>query len=63
MELNNKMENVLEAAQIAFWEVIAKNYPEVTSGDFPPDAGFAFDKSCKDALEIWLECNHPDNSI
>jgi len=58
---NEKMDQVIEDAQIAFWEVVAKKYPEVKSGDFPPDASFAFDGACKKALEFWLEWNCSDN--
>lgn len=57
---DNKMEKVAEVAQQIFWDVVSLNYPEVDTGDFPPDAKFPFDEACEKAVDIWLLFNHPD---
>ena len=49
------MDEIIERAQNAFWNVIAIAHPEVTSGDFPPDAALAFDKACKEAVRVWMK--------
>lgn len=52
-------ESVLETAQDAFWNVIAASYPLAKSGDFPPDATFAFDEACQTAARTWTDWNVP----
>jgi len=49
-------------AQDAFWAKIVELYPEIKTGDFPPDATFAFDTACEKALSIWLQGNRPAES-
>jgi hypothetical protein len=41
----------------AFWAVIAKQFPEATSGDFPPDAEYALTKALEEAVRVWLDAN------
>lgn len=55
----DKLKRVLENAQHIFWEVIAMNYPEAKTGDFPPDASVEFDRACHHAADTWLLFNHP----
>jgi hypothetical protein len=49
----------IEEAQVAFWAVIVKHYPEVPSGDMDPGGSFAFSSGCDEALDRWLRWNHP----
>jgi hypothetical protein len=53
----NKLSEVMEKAQEAFWKTVAESFPEITSGDFPPDADLRFNKACKDAIAIWHSMN------
>jgi protein-tyrosine phosphatase len=57
-----KLERVADEGFHSFWQEIAKHYPEVTTGDFPPDAHFTFAAACEDALQTWLDWNHPDHA-
>jgi hypothetical protein len=41
----------------AFWTEIARLYPDVDTGDFPPDAWCIFLAACEDAVTIWLQYN------
>lgn len=50
-----------QRAEDAFWEVVAQSYPEVQTGDFPPDSAFAWDEACKNAIASWLASNHPEH--
>ena len=51
MVVDERLGEVLEAAQAAFWREIADSFPEVKTGDFPPDCQLAFDQACKRQLE------------
>lgn len=58
-----EIDDVVEAAQFAFWAVIAAHYPEAISGDFPPMAKTEFDAACTDAVKTWLLINHPEFDV
>ena len=47
----------VEAAQQAFWEVVAQRFPEITTGDLPPEAATAFDEACYHVVWSWLGAN------
>ena len=34
---------------------------EINSGDFPPDAAFAFGEACEKAVEIWVSANKSED--
>lgn len=53
------MMQAIERASEAFWAEIAKAYPLVKSGDFPPEADFAFENAQVAAVETWLWANLP----
>ena len=54
-----QIDKVSEKALLAFWEVVAKEFPEVKSGDFPPDATFRQTDNAEASISTWLEYNHP----
>jgi len=53
----SREEKAVEAAQDKFWAEIARRYPEVKSGDFPPDATIIFNHACEEAVGTWLSIN------
>ena len=57
LELRSKA--AVDEAEQAFWEVIARFFPEAESGDLSPDAVFRFSEACTDAVEQWIDSNHP----
>jgi hypothetical protein len=57
MSQHNRQPQSIEDAKAAFWAVIAKIYPEITSCDFSPDAQQIFDDACHDAVNRWKETN------
>lgn len=59
-EMKKLMEEAVEKAEEKFWEAVAESFPEVKTGDFPPEASFAFGQACKSAVKLWLESNHPN---
>lgn len=58
-----RVERAVQAAKDAFWSTIAEQFPEVRSGDFPPDATFEFDTACSRAAQVWLEGNWPEDTF
>jgi len=50
---------ILEDAQNAFWKVVAERFPNIKTGDFPPDDTLNFDEACESALLRWLYWNAP----
>ncbi len=52
-----------EAGMYAFWkcvtEVCKREYPEITTGDLPPDVDLMLGKVCEAAVRAWLEANTP----
>ena len=48
---------IIEEAQDAFWDVVAKAHPEITSSDFPPDAHATFSAACRSAVRTWIAAN------
>lgn len=54
-------DRILENAMETFWETIAKQHPEVQSGDFPPDDDHKFSVACYEAYNQWLRFNYSLN--
>jgi hypothetical protein len=59
-QIEKRIKDAVEKAQFEFWAVIAKEFPEVTTGDYPPDATMQFDGECLQAVTKWIEFNGPD---
>lgn len=57
MDNNGAIEQHVRAAQDAFWAVIAERFPEVSTGDLPPDVDAAFDDACHRVVWSWLGSN------
>lgn len=55
-----QIDAAIQDAQFAFWAEIVKHFPNVTTGDFPPDADMKFEEDCTAALKTWLSYNDPD---
>ena len=55
--MKEKIESVAEEAQLAFWAVVADNFPECKSGDLDPMFSSLFSISCTDVVEEWVKTN------
>jgi hypothetical protein len=53
-----RLHHAVVAAQEQFWTAIAKHYPEIKTGDFPPDAAHQFDVACMVAASTWVDSNY-----
>ena len=56
---DDEMRQLVDEAEQAFWAVIADKFPEVKTGDFPPDATIEYAKACRLAVDRWLRFNYP----
>jgi len=54
---DSKIGEVVEAAAACFWECVGEKFPNISSGDFPPEADEEFATACKNAIRTWLNFN------
>lgn len=52
-----KTTRTAQLAQEAFWAVVAREYPDIKSGDLDPMKSHLFDQACKDMVESWVRLN------
>lgn len=57
MSEKERKAEAIEKASLNFWATIAEHYPEVKSGDFPPDAHFKIEAAMEEAVDTWLDYN------
>lgn len=60
MITQEKIDEAVREAENRFWDIIAEHFPEITTGDFPPDAHFKFMNACESAVKVWLNGNEPN---
>jgi len=51
------LNKVIESAGQAFWAQIAADYPQVKTGDFPPNEHVVWHKAMETAVRAWLSAN------
>jgi len=59
---DKRIADAAERAGFAFWEEVARCFPEADAGDFPPDATFEIDEAMKTAVQRWTDYNAPERS-
>ncbi len=52
-----QLDHAVSQASNAFWTVIAEEFPQASSGDFPPLAQDCFWKEIRRAAVIWVALN------
>jgi len=55
----SKIDEVVEDAQHAFWAVVARQYPQCTSGDITPKDTMLLLHAMTEVVERWVEYNTP----
>jgi hypothetical protein len=53
------IKDVIEAADLAFWKVVADNYPDAESGDLSIDRTIKLSEAQRYAVDEWVENNVP----
>jgi len=57
--MSQKISTASSKAQDAFWEVVAREFPEAKRGDFNPEQMTEFNEACEQAIYDWIRENHP----
>lgn len=52
-----RLQDAVEAAEIAFFTALAQAYPEIKTGDLDPMIANAFTQACKQTAIAWVEGN------
>jgi len=55
----SKIDDVVDEAQEAFWAVIARQYPQCTSGDITPADTMLLIRAMTPVVKRWVEYNTP----
>jgi len=55
--------SVYDDAQYAFWDVVAKHYPNAVSGDVDPLIQVLFDATIKEVIDHWIDNNVPSTEL
>jgi hypothetical protein len=50
-----QIDKAIEDAGLAFWASVAKSFPEITTGDFPPGDSMQFAFACTETVRAWLD--------
>lgn len=58
-----RMFKAAELASDAFWAEIAKNFPEIKTGDFGPEESAAWSQAIARAVETWVTNNTPVKEV
>lgn len=56
--LDNRIQVAVAAAEDAFWEEIARRFPECKTGDLSPGTTFKLRAACTEAVQEWTSVNH-----
>lgn len=59
-ELRDRAKDALHFADLAFWAKIKEFFPEVESGELPPEAVDELARAQEKTLYHWLRWNYPD---
>jgi len=58
-QTKDEFRQLTDQALDAFWQVIAKRYPEATTGDLSPWCTIGLQDAAEDAVNEWLDNNVP----
>ncbi len=57
-----RVNKAAEEASMAFWSAVAEQFPEIKTGDLPPDAADDFRRAGRAVIVRWLEVNAPETA-
>ena len=64
-DMDIEIQDVVQEAENAFWEVVSNwaktTHPEITTGDFPPDAAMGLQQAMTEAVQVWISGNQPSD--
>jgi hypothetical protein len=57
---DERIQEAARKANDAFWEILAEQFPEINSGDYPPEEGEMFELQCLEAARLWVRLNEEE---
>ena len=54
-----ELRDITQEAELAFWEVLVKRFPQAQTGDLSIDRTIRLSIAAQDAVEEWIENNVP----
>lgn len=60
MDSETRIEKVAELAELALWDFVASEYPEIETGMLDPILASNFAKACEDIIRAWVYENSED---
>ena len=54
---DERIQEASRKASDAFWEKLAEQFPEINSGEYPPEEAEMFDLQCLEAARLWVRLN------
>ena len=57
---DERIEEASRKANDAFWEVLAEQFPEINSGEYPPEEAEMFDLQCLEVARLWVRLNEEE---
>jgi hypothetical protein len=57
---DERIQEASRKANDAFWEVLAEQFTEINSGDYPPEEAEMFDLQCLEVARLWVRLNEED---
>lgn len=56
----SKIRDAAEDAEMSFWVTVAKQFPQITTGDLTPAAAMQFSSHCQNIVALWVEMNYEE---
>ena len=57
---DERIQEASRQANDAFWETLADHFPEINSGDYPPEESEMFDLQCLEVARLWVRLNEEE---
>ncbi len=57
---DERIQEASRKANDAFWEVLAEQFPEINSGDYPPEEAEMFELQCLEVARLWVRLNEDE---
>ena len=57
---DERIQEASRKANDAFWEILAEQFPEINSGEYPPEEAEMFDLQCLEVARLWVRLNEEE---
>jgi len=58
-----RLKDIRDKAEDAFWEVVARELPEIESGDFSPEETIRMESEMKKWIRLWIKWNTSTDEV